>query len=491
MPSAEGTSDVAAAYAGTGAGSGTIAVLGAGISGLVAAYELERLGHEVVLLEADARIGGRILTHRFAGPDGPLAELGAMRIPANHDLTLRYVEELGLRPRLRTFRNILTDPANYLSIGAGPVRVREAAEALVRDTRAYAGGGSPRRSTLLFLGWLHALVRALGPSELRQLVRGDLAKMVVFADDLELDPFLRDHGIDLGGAFLKYPELRAACSRRLASFLDDMVRESSGETLCLAGGMDQLPQGIAARLRRPVRTGHAVVAIDTGEDGVTVTFDHDGGRTHRTYPAVLCTIPFAVLRHLRLTGIDADKRDAIATLNYGSSTKVALHCRDAFWTRTGIAGGGSALGGSIRQTYYPAQEHDPALGAALLGSYTIAEDADVLGKLPEDERHRVVVEELTAAHPELAERGAIRDVVSQAWGESPWNRGCAARRWGFTGAELDHEVDRAVRPQGGLFFAGEHCSHTPAWINAGIETAIGAVSRIEALFQRTSVRQAM
>src|SRR3954470_18939870 len=152
MPSAEGTSDVAAAYAGTGAGSGTIAVLGAGISGLVAAYELERLGHEVVLLEADARIGGRILTHRFAGDDGPLAELGAMRIPANHDLTLRYVDELGLRHKLRPFRNILTDPGNYLSIDAGHVRVREAAEALVRDTRAYANGGRPRRSTLLFLG---------------------------------------------------------------------------------------------------------------------------------------------------------------------------------------------------------------------------------------------------------------------------------------------------------------------------------------------------
>lgn len=479
-----------AAYAGTQAETGTIAVLGAGISGLVAAYELERLGHDVVILEADSRIGGRILTHRFAGDDGPLAELGAMRIPANHDLTLRYVDELGLRPRLRPFRNILTDPGNYLSIGAGPVRVREAAEALVSDTRPYANGGFPRTSTLLFLGWLHALVRALAPRELRELVRGDLEKMLVFADELELDPFLREHGIDLGGAFLKYPELEAACSRRLASFLDDMVRESSGETLCLSGGMDRLPGGIATRLRRPVLTGHAVTGIDARDDGVTVTLDHDGARHRRTYPSVLCTIPFAVLRHLELTGIDSDKRDAIATLNYGSSTKVALHCRDAFWTRAGIAGGGSALGGSIRQTYYPAQESDPALGAALLGSYTIAEDADVLGKLAEEERHRIVLDELTAAHPELAEPGVIQGVASKAWGESVWNRGCAARRWGFTGAELDHEVDRAVRPQGRLFFAGEHCSHTPAWINAGIESALGAVTRISAMYQPTSAREA-
>ncbi|MGH3753385.1 MAG: FAD-dependent oxidoreductase, partial [Pseudonocardiaceae bacterium] len=40
----------------------TIAVLGAGIAGLVAGYELERLGYDVVMLEADSRIGGRVFT---------------------------------------------------------------------------------------------------------------------------------------------------------------------------------------------------------------------------------------------------------------------------------------------------------------------------------------------------------------------------------------------------------------------------------------------
>ena len=41
-----------------------ITILGAGIAGLVAAYELERLGHEVEILEGSPRIGGRVWTHR-------------------------------------------------------------------------------------------------------------------------------------------------------------------------------------------------------------------------------------------------------------------------------------------------------------------------------------------------------------------------------------------------------------------------------------------
>lgn len=470
-------------------GRDTIAVLGAGVAGLVAAYELEQLGHDVVVLEADSRIGGRIFTHRFAGPGGPAVELGAMRIPANHKLTLRYVEKLGLKHRLRPFKNILSDPDNYLRVGAKFVRVGNSSDALIRDTRRYSNGVPRRAETLLFVGWLQALVRALAPKELRELARADIAKMLGLADELDLAPFVHQHGVDLGAAFGKHPELRAACSSRLESFLDDIVRESGADMLCLSGGMDQLTYAVAARLHSPIRTRHAVTGIAVQRDGVTLTFDHERARSRITYPVVLCTIPFSVLRRVSLTGVDVDKLDVIETLDYGSATKVGLHCRDAFWTRAGIAGGGSSPGGRVRQIYYPAQESDPALGAALLGSYTIAEDADVLGRLPEDDRHRAVVDELTALHPELAEPGVIWDAASVAWGARRWNRGCAARRWGLTDVELDREVNRAVRPQGRLFFAGEHCLRTTAWINAAIESALASVAQIDAFVLRTSNRR--
>jgi monoamine oxidase len=462
----------------------TIAVLGAGIAGLVAGYELERLGYDVVVLEADSRIGGRVFTRRFGGPDGPIAELGAMRIPTNHRFTMRYVDELGLRHRLRPFRNILSDPHNYLRIGSRLVRVRDAAAPLIRNTERYAGESFYRRDTLLFVGWLYAMVRALAPRELRELGRGDAKKMLALAGRLDMAPFVPDDRVDLGAAFRAYPELRAACSIRLENFLDDLIRESGTDMMTLTGGMAQLVDALAGRVRGPIYTGQEIVGLDVRRDGVSVHLAGARSRSVLTYPIVLCTIPFSVLRELPLTGLGADKLDAIATLNYGSATKVALHCREAFWVRDGIAGGGSAPGGLSRQTYYPDAGADDS--SVLLGSYTIAEDADVLGELSEPVRHTVVTDELTELHPQLRNSEMVRETMSVAWGQRRWSKGCVARRWGVTDAERAHQVQRAACPQGRLFFAGEHCSIAPGWINAGIESALGAVAQIDAFARRLS-----
>ena len=68
-----------------------IVVVGAGMAGLVAGYELGRAGHDVVILEAQGRIGGRVLTLREPFAPGLHAEAGAMRIPRSHALTVAYI----------------------------------------------------------------------------------------------------------------------------------------------------------------------------------------------------------------------------------------------------------------------------------------------------------------------------------------------------------------------------------------------------------------
>jgi len=87
-----------------------VLILGAGLAGLVAGYELTQLGHDVTILEARNRPGGRVHTLREPFSDGLYAEEGAARIPTNHDLTLKYVNlfQLPLEPmyppRLRALR---------------------------------------------------------------------------------------------------------------------------------------------------------------------------------------------------------------------------------------------------------------------------------------------------------------------------------------------------------------------------------------------------
>jgi monoamine oxidase len=77
-----------------------VLILGAGLAGLVAGYELTQLGHDVTILEARNRPGGRVHTLREPFSDGLYAEEGAARIPTNHDLTLKYVNlfQLPLEP---------------------------------------------------------------------------------------------------------------------------------------------------------------------------------------------------------------------------------------------------------------------------------------------------------------------------------------------------------------------------------------------------------
>src|SRR5262245_11063099 len=73
-----------------------IIVIGAGLAGLSAAYELVQAGHDVTVLEARRRPGGRVFTLRDPFAEGLYAEAGANRIPNHHHFTLNYVKLFGL-----------------------------------------------------------------------------------------------------------------------------------------------------------------------------------------------------------------------------------------------------------------------------------------------------------------------------------------------------------------------------------------------------------
>src|SRR4029077_7140442 len=77
-----------------------ICVIGGGIAGLCAAYELSRIrdndGDRVTVLERSNRWGGRLQTAEFGAVH---AELGAMRIPRRHECTLHYLKEFHLKTR--------------------------------------------------------------------------------------------------------------------------------------------------------------------------------------------------------------------------------------------------------------------------------------------------------------------------------------------------------------------------------------------------------
>lgn len=454
-----------------------VAVLGAGVSGLVAATELERCGDPVTVYEADMRVGGRIHTRRFGSTD-QIAEFGAMRIPRSHAVALACVRDLGLESAVQPFANILGDPGNLVRVGSRSLPVGAAVRALAAELAAVATVPPRRATSALFVASLLIAVEATAPRELREMAADDVPKAMAIADAWDLAPFAGPSGLDVQRVLEARPEVRAVFSPRMQSFLDDLGTEYNGDLVHLAGGMSRIVEALLARIRGPVHLGHAIGRIDVRADGVALTVDGPDGRAVRQHPAVVCTIPFSVLRGIPLAGIDADKLAAIRDLDYGSATKVAVHVARPFWRDRGISGGGSVTGGLGRAAYYPNGPIDPAGPAVLLGSYAIAEDADVLGRMSRRSRHRTVLGELRRMHPELGESGMVLDVDSIAWGEHPWNRGCAARRWSTDDAGREREAIRAARPVGRLFFAGEHCTARPAWIDSAIASAHRVVAEL-------------
>ena len=98
-----------------------VIVIGAGMAGLVAAFELARQGHHPVVLEAQNRVGGRVYTMRSFAP-GLYGEAGAMRIPAVHDLTLAYCDQFGLE--LRPF--LMGNPKGLVYVAGERMTAEEA-----------------------------------------------------------------------------------------------------------------------------------------------------------------------------------------------------------------------------------------------------------------------------------------------------------------------------------------------------------------------------
>ena len=75
-----------------------VAIVGAGIAGMIAAYELMKMGVRPVLYEA-SRIGGRLRSEAFQGAEGIIAELGGMRFPRSGTGFFHYVDLVGLDSR--------------------------------------------------------------------------------------------------------------------------------------------------------------------------------------------------------------------------------------------------------------------------------------------------------------------------------------------------------------------------------------------------------
>ena len=455
-----------------------ITILGAGIAGLVAAYELERLGHEVDIIEGSSRIGGRIWTHRFGSErNAPYAELGAMRIPSTHHHTLHYVNELGLSDKLCKFMTVFEEQNAFINIEGKIFKMKDAPRIFQQRYQGIFTDTRYSEETRLFAAWLKTIVDTISPGDLRESLDNDLkSHLMDELERLDLSRYFREdkESIDLQAFIQENPGFRARCCKALDMFFEDIVVETGKDLLQLQGGMEQIIDRLVESIKSPIKCNQKVVAIRVNPEFTEVDYIENGERYTRRCDYVLCTIPFSVMRKMELAGFDERKLNCIHNTYYCPATKVAFHTKEAFWQKQGIRGGASFSGEGVRQTYYPSVKFNPESGSVMLASYTIGDDADRMGMMSESQRHDYVKDVVSKVHPELQSENMVVEGTSIAWGNYEWSAGGCAVHWEDEAVNTSNYLE-AARRQHQLLFAGEHCSKYPAWLQGSIESALEAV----------------
>jgi len=448
--------------AATAQGSREALVLGAGLAGLAAAYELKKAGFAVAVLEARSRPGGRVLTWRDPFADGLYAEMGAEYVDATDEFDHRYCKELGLQ--------VMTARL-YDGIFVRGQKLRMDAFKREKQALPYAGteGGRLFGQEARYLKRVLALIK--DPER--------LPEEVLKLDNLSTVELLLQEGApeDIA-ALYTYTQATESTARPREMSALAMVRshrrsfsENTDEGRIL-GGNDQLPKGLASALKDRILYNRPVRRIVHGPEGAEVFFEENGALRSWKAPHLVVAIPFKVLRDIPVSpSFSPAKMKCIESLSYGHVMKIAMQYRRRFWDEPGSVGQRVFTDTVLRRVYHFSIDQPGPRGILL--SFTSGADAEALGRLPEAERLRTAVQEAARIWPEAPEHfegGAVK-----YWNEDPWIRGS----YSFEGVGQARDfLELARRAEGRVHFAGEHTSVHRASMNGALESGVRAAEEV-------------
>jgi monoamine oxidase len=471
----------------------SVAVLGAGMAGLVAAHELRKAGYRCRVLEALERPGGRVWTLR--GGDTIVEtdsvqrvtwerrphlyfNAGAARLPHHHAGVLAYCRELDVP--LEIF-------------------VNDNRGALLQDDDAFGGEPQPARRVINDArGFIAALAA-------RALVLGDLDASLGERERADLRALLRSFGaLDAelryaGSPRAGYAEppgdaghpgrqreplplaeiLKAASWRSRISFGEEWTYAAT--MLQPVGGMDAIPRAFARALGPRVIYHAEVREIRRAGEGARVIWrDRRDGRT-RTLDAdfVVCTIPLPVLQNMTTDFAPPVKRavERGARL-YVPAVKIAFQSDRRWWELDeAIYGGISWTSREATQLWYPSHGFHETRGITIGAYIWTTAIGERFGALTPAERRAVAVVDGARVHPGYAHR--VGAAASVAWAKIPFSRG-AWIRWEDDPAAARDDFPLLREPDGPVHFAGDHVSHVAGWIEGAIRSAHAVVAQIAA-----------
>ena len=458
-----------------------ILIIGAGMSGLVAASLLKEAGHNVTIYEATERVGGRVFTKRTPFINGDYLEVGAMRIPSHHHLTLEYIKKFSLP--VNPFIN--TTPNDLFYVNGRITRrylYKQNPDILGYPVDPHEKGKTAEELIQMVIQPVIDFIK-LNPTENWRWVIKEY-------DKYSLGSFLRynPNGVGLSPGALEMIKVLLSIEGVVELGFLDLLREfmilfsPNISFLEITGGLDQLPNSFLPQLKENILYGHQMTKIVQHGDQVTIHFTHSESLQpiEKSCDIAIVTIPFSVLQFVQVEPRESFSRNkwkAIRELHFTASTKIGLQFKRRFWEDQGIHGGQTATDLPIRYSYYPSHGYGKEGTGIILASYTWEDDATPWDSLSEVDRIQQALENLATIHGQQVYDEFITG-TSHSWARDPYAGGAFSL---FKPEQEKELFPYLATPEGRVHFAGAHTSLPHGWIQGAIESGIRVAHEVNDL----------
>jgi monoamine oxidase len=468
-----------------------VVVVGAGAAGLAAAYQLRSGGHDVTVLEARLRPGGRVYTLRAPFSDGLYAEAGALFIPRSHAHTMKYVNAVGLAEDLVPIRR--EQLGGFFFIGGQRVLVDD------HGPRVWASSEGAEAQPPRLPGWPVALTpweQQMGLSGLLDQYLGGVpggvgdhlspewpGEHLLPTDEQTLAQFVRSRGgSDAAAELLRvgyygaWGDVGRDLSALFALQQYQDIRGLGGTDgwTTLAGGNDRWLCALAKDLGAAVHYGAAVTHLEQDDRKVRVRVSQAGSQFTLEADHVVCAIPFGVLRTIDVSPpFDAQKHEVVEGLQSTSMAHLFIQCRRRVWREQGE--GLFAMGytdlpltWTMRDSTFN-QEGE----RGVLDLFKIGSQVDSKADLTTEEHLADALEALEPVFPGIS--GEVEGCHYFSWTDERWSAGDYPF---YAPGEFARYWPHVATPQQRIHFAGDQTATVSAWQDGAIESGHRAAREV-------------